>query len=427
MGYIDSLDIANRALMHCEAPPLTSITEDSTACTAVTNAYDKVRRAELRRNNWRFAIKKVVLRPVDADTMVIQPTLWAVGSTYLPGAIVSDANGVNWISLVKDNVANQPGANNTAWDMYFGPLTISPYDTTGSTAYWAGELVYLPGSIAGTFVIYQSLVSANADVPNVATPWSSTTTYHSDMVVSYSGSQWRSLIEVNLGITPSQGPLAWAVGTTYAATNTVTGSDQFIYSSVGNGNVGNNPVTDGGVHWTNTGVVNAWSDSPTIPVSDIQWQVVSASMKNLVFQYPVGTGPVTQSETRNVYHLPANYLAAAQQDPKAGSVNFLGAPSGEMYKDWLFEGRFIVSRDAYPILFRFVADITKVSEMDDMFCEGLACRIAVAIAPSVTNSNVKLQTIASAYKEFMGEARRTNMIETGPVEPPEDDFVTCRL
>ena len=152
---------------------------------------------------------------------------------------------------------------------------------------------------------------------------------------------------------------------------------------------------------------------------------ITLKIPNII--YPIGSGPAYEIDTRNVFFLPYNYLRAAPQDPKAGSSNFLGAPSGLMYEDWNFEGNYIVSRDTGPILFRFTADITKVSDMDDMFCGGLALTIALAIAPSLTQSDAKMGELASEYKLRMGEARTVNAIEEGAIEPPEDDWIACRL
>lgn len=42
----------------------------------------------------------------------------------------------------------------------------------------------------------------------------------------------------------------WAVGTTYAANAQVFGSDYKVYKSLAGNNVGNDPTTDGGAHWT---------------------------------------------------------------------------------------------------------------------------------------------------------------------------------
>ena len=426
MPFLDSLDIANRALQHCGQTQIVSPTEDSKNNLETAFAYDKVRRAELRRNDWRFAIRKAVLRAVDTGTMLLHPAAYDSTVTYQAGAIVADTNNQLWLSMAEGNRNNAPGGNDEIWDMYFGPLTIEPYDTTGSTNYWTGELVYKPGVNPGSYNIFMSLENANTDVPDTATVWSSTVTYHGNDTVSYSGSQWRSLIEVNLNVVPADGPLPYDAGTTYAATNTVTGSDHFIYSSVGSGNIGNDPTTDAGVHWTNTGVPNAWSRSPAVGVSSTNWRLINATMTTLQFSYPIGSGPQSQSDTRNVFRLPAGYLREAPQDPKAGSVTVAGAPSGLMYEDWDFEGNYIVSRDTGPFMFRFIADVTKVSAMDDMFCEGLALTIALAIARPLTNSAELIQTCASEYKLRMGEARTVNAIEVGPVEPPVDDWISCR-
>lgn len=426
MPFLDSLDIANRALQHCGELAIVSVTEDSKANTECSNAYDKVRRAELQRNNWRFAIRKVVLRPIDTTTMVLVPAVWLSTATYQFGAIVADANGQYWISTAFDNVNFKPGDSGAdAWDMYFGPLTISKYDST--IAYLTGELVYVAHGNPGQYTIYQSLQSNNSDVPNVATAYDATATYTNDNVVSYLSQQWRCLVPIAVGVTPAVGPAAFDPTATYSAAQTVTGSDTFIYSSVAGSNIGHDPVTDGGVHWTHTGLPNAWAVTPTIAASSIKWLPLSASMRSLQFSYPVGSGPSSQSESRNVYRLPAGFLKSAPQDPKAGSSSFLGAPSGLIYKDWNFENNYIVTRDVDPIIFRFIADVTEVSSFDDMFCEGLACRLAEAVCQPLTQSGAKLADIASEYKKFMGEARTVNAIEVGPDEPPEDDFITCRI
>lgn len=425
MPFIDSLDIANRALQHCGAPQLTSVTEDSKANEEVTFAYDKVRRAELRRNNWRFAIRRAALRAIDTTTLFLDPPVYSSAATYLLGDIVKDTNNQFWVSLKPDNVNNTPGGNNDYWDAYFGPRTASLW--TSGTSYFAGELVYMAGTYAGSYQVYVSLTTGNTDEPDIATAWDSLTTYYADQVVSYGGSQWRSLLPYNVGTTPADGPASWDATATYSTSQQVTGSDHFIYTSVGNGNIGNDPTTDGGTHWTNTHTANAWSRTPTVATSAKSWNPIgSQSLKALPLLYPIGSGPSSNSATRNVFALPCGYLRTAPNDPKAGATSYLGAPSGLLYNDWLYEGDFIVSACASVIVLRFVADVTVVSEMDDMFCEGLACRIAEAICEPLTNSTGKLKTIIAEYNRFMGEARIVNAIEIGSEEPPIDDFIACR-
>lgn len=423
MPFLDSLDVANRALQHCGVDYIASVTEDSKANRETSFAYDKVRRAELQRNTWRFAIKKAVLRAIDTTTMRLVPALYDATKTYLPGAVVKDSNGQYWISHRPDNINNTPG-DTDVWDMYFGPLSVSLYSST--QAYFAGEIVYKLSATAGAYQVYMSLQNANSDDPATATAWAATTTYKSDDVVSYSGSQWRSLLPVNLNITPADGPAAFDVGATYSIGQTTTASDNFIYSSVGSGNIGHDPTTDAGVHWTNTGVATGWSRVPTLVASSIKWLPLTATLSNLTFTYPIASGPSSQCMTRNVYRLPAGYLRTAGQMPKAGAISYLGAPSGLAYTDWEYDGDFIVSADVGPIVFRFVADVTKVSAMDDMFCEGLACRVAEAVCEPLTQSSGKLSSIASEYVKFMGEARTVNAIEEGWEDPPTDDYLACR-
>jgi len=120
-------------------------------------------------------------------------------------------------------------------------------------------------------------------------------------------------------------------------------------------------------------------------------------------------------------------LRIAAQDPKAGSVSFLGAPTGAMYKDWLFEGDWLVTRDFGPILLRFVADTIDVPKMKDLFCEGLAARIGMEVCEPLTQSITKDQFLQQTYKWAISRAKTANAIEAGPEEPPEDDWVTTRM
>lgn len=426
MGFRTPVDIANRALQHCGARRLSAtqgFTEDSVNASECAFAYDLLRRAELRRNVWRHAIRVAVLRPIDVTTRQVAPVLWSSLTTYFVGSIVSDASGAMWISTASDNLNNTPG-NSYAWESYFGSMSVDAYDST--TTYYAGDLVYV-ASGAGVNTVYMSREDNNADNPATVTAWSATSTYRKNAIVTYLGTPRQSLIDLNLNQTPTASPAAWASGTTYATGNTVCGSDGYIYTSLNNANLGNDPVTDLGVHWSTAGLFCPWTITLTRTSSSDKWLAIGAALAEFGDTYPLGSGPSSNSETRNVYRLPGNYLRQAPQDPKAGSVSYLGAPSGRAYDDWNFQGDFIVTRDADPILFRFVADVTDVTQFDDMFCEGLAARIGFEICERVTQSNAKTQTIAGMYAKFMTEARTVNAIETGATEPPEDDYITCRV
>lgn len=425
MPYFDSLDIANRVCQLCGVDQILSVTEDSKRNFEIASAYDKVRRAELRRNTWRFAVRSAALRAIDSDTLLLVPAQYNASKTYLIGEVVQDTNGAIWVCNESATTAQTPGGNNENWDMYFGPMTADRYNS--GISYNAGELVYvLTGSRPNGYQVFISLISNNSDAPNVANAYDATVQYKQDDVVSYGGQQWRSLLAVNLNNTPAAGPLAWASGTTYSSSQQVTGSDNYIYTSVSGGNVGNDPTTDNGANWTNTGSLTAWSNTPAIVTSSKNWRPITATLKNVTAIYPLGAGPSSQSGTRNVFRLPAGYLRAAAQNAKGALGQTLGGPTGLTYSDWVFDGEYIVSASSDLIILRFVADVTKVRAMDDMFCEGLAARVATAVCQTLTQSGSKLADIASAYNKFMGEARSINAIEAGFEDPPDDDFITVR-
>lgn len=415
-------DIINRGLDHLGATHIETLDEESINATKTVPMYNKLRRAELRRNNWLFSIKKAPLRPITLTAYLLDPAEWNAGVQYLPGSIVFH-NSQIWVSTEANNLNNEPG-DNDIWDTYFGPMTVDAY--TSKLTYLAGELVYILNT-DGSFNIYMSMSNVNTETPNVADVWNATTTYQQDQTVSFSGSQWRSLIALNLDNPPANPPANWDMNQTYASGNTVTGSDGFIYSSLINGNTGIDPTSDGGTNWSKTGALAAWTSLPKTPVTSTLWVPIYAGLKSLNLVYPLNSGPLNQTSTRNVYRLPAGYLHHVEDDPKQGVSSFLGAPSNRQADDWEFEGKYILSHFISPIIIRFVADIQTVSQMDDMFCEGLGCRIGLEACEAITNSNAKQQTCNNAYKLFMGEARITNAIETGPVQPSEDLYVTVRF
>lgn len=426
------VDIGNRGLQHCGVRRIATpdFSEVSKNCSEVSFCYDKLRRAELQRRYWTFAIKRTILRAVDSNTMLLSPALWSPSSTYFVGQIVIDQQGTFWESIIPNNLGNDPLLT-TFWQPYCGPLGIPLWDSSGSTSYFAGELVYTtPGD--GTSRVYRSLVDTNTDNPATPSAWVSTTTYFKNQVATFNNVAYMSLIDLNLNNEPDLAPALWSSGTNYSTGQKVGGSDGMIYQSVGSGNVGHDPTTDQGVHWTNTGVLNPWTTSFVGGSGSVNWLEVGGlevpagvALKTLNILYPEGSGPATQYTTRNVFVLPANYLRKAPQNPKKG-VPYLGGPSGVAFDDWLIEGPYLTTWYHGNIVFRFVADITDVSKMHTMFCEGIALRVGLEVCPGLTQSETKAREIAGKYQRWMTEAGEVDAIEEGYIDPPDDDYVTCR-
>lgn len=379
-AFTSKVDIGNRALQRCGADRISSFTEDSKRASEVAFVYDKLRVAELQRNVWTFATRRASLRAIDTTTMLLSAALWVSSTTYYRGSIVADELGNLWISNIQGNTGNDPLLTNY-WEPYFGPLTVSMY-ATGET-YGSGELVYTYAG-DGTSRIYLSLQDANSDNPATATAWDGTVTYARDQVITYSAVAYKSLVDLNLNQQPNTHPSAW--------TSTFVGGS-------------------GSIKWLEIGGAEFPSG-------------VSLIAPNIV--YPIGSGPSSQSYSQNIFKLPSGFLRFAPQNPKV-AVPMLGAPTGNSYTDWQVENGYIVSSDTGPIRLRFVADMADVSKMDAMFCEGLSARIGVEIAQAVTQSDGRLQTIASMYKKFMDEARTINAIEAGYDDPPDDIYVSVRL
>lgn len=552
--FLSPTDIGSCAAQACGQPqldPVLGFTDPSSkAASEIGFVYGKMRRAELRRNDWRFAIRYVCLRPIDTNTMLAAPTLWVQSAIYFIGSIVADQNGTLWESTIPSNTGFQPGtlAGLQVWQPYFGPMSVALYDS--SEAYNSGELTYTAAG-NGTYNVYRSLINGNAVHPALSNQWAVSTVYFKNQVVQqfpawaigttyaagagalytdgnvyasltsgnvgntpaagssnwarlpvltlqtqgvpqagaqqvtpptsnpvlewvqsqayslgnvamFNGAQWlslaninagnfpnaagstdwvqvtggvlsMSLIDLNLGNSPAAAPSIWAIGTTYASAARVTGSDGVIYTSISNGNLGHDPTLDNGANWTNTGTLSPWTTVFTQGGGNDQWTQIGGasfpygvSIAALNFNWPIGGGPNGDGSTRNVFRLPSGYLKKLAQDPKGAAVSWLGAPGNPMQDDWLFAGNYLLSATSTVIIMRFVADVQDVTQMDDMFCEGLGLSIAEMVCEAITNSTAKLQAIRSRYKDKMGEARTVNAIEVGYEDAPLDDYLACR-
>lgn len=376
MDFHTPLDIANRA---CQALGVETIgaegfAEDSLQAFELGFAYDKMRRIELQRNLWRPSIKHVVLRAVDLTSRLLQPVLWSSLTTYAYGALVSDAAGILWMSKLPDNLNRGPGYDVSAWELYCGPLAVQPYSS--GTTYYAGEVVYTYTG-TGSYAVYLSLISSNSENPATLDTWDPTVTYNDNAIVTYNSVAYQSTTDLNLNQTP--------------------------------------------------GVSAAWTATLTYASGSNKWITLSCALAQMNVVYPLGTGPGSEVTSRNIYRLPANYLREAPQEPKLGSLSYLGAPAALPYNDWLYEGDYIISSMSPNIILRFGADAADVSKFDPQMCEGIALRLAVACGKRLTQSDGALSSVQAQFQKFMTEARMTNGIEEGPEEPPLDDYISCRV
>lgn len=375
-------DIANRALQHIGAERIVAFSDPSKAAAETSFCYNKLRQSELRRNVWRFSIKRAILRPIDSNTRLWTPPTYNPATTYQMGDVVSytDTYGRQnlWMSRLVNNVGVAPGTTSgsyKAWGYYTSSIYAYFYDNTQD--YYPGDLVYEQTAFA-TFNIFSCKVATSTDDPGevLSDVWDPTITYQLNDLVSVGSQNYISLSMANLNQNPT-------TATTYWATTSSFGS--------------------------------------------YQWKAQAGTLQEVPIMWPLGTGPADQTFTKNAYPLPTNYLGDAPQDPTTGATSLLGSPTNLGMNDWEIEGNFIVSEFSEPLFFRFKADVQDVTEMDALFCEGLACRIGIEVCEPITQASDKLGHVTQQYVKFMGEARAINAIEIGPVEPPIDDYISTRL
>lgn len=171
--FVSPVDIANRALQHIGATRITALDDDSRNASEINFCYDGLRLAELRRNVWRFAIRKVAIRPIGPDTRLFSPLYWDEQVTYPTGSVVLFEGSI-WQTHAE--VGAEPPGVGGPWKQYYGPMTVDPYDP--ETAYFTGELVSSAGEV------FLSRISSNETAPGDPS-WVNLGAAQEDLVILY--------------------------------------------------------------------------------------------------------------------------------------------------------------------------------------------------------------------------------------------------
>jgi hypothetical protein len=118
----------------------------------------------------------------------------------------------------------------------------------------------------------------------------------------------------------------------------------------------------------------------------------------------------------NAFPLPSDFLRSLPPYPEDNANDF----------DHQIEGRKILTNETSPLYIRYVYKVTDPNEMDSLFREALAAKLALELCEEITQSNTKKQILMEDYKMAIREARRTNAIENVAQDPPEDTWITAR-
>lgn len=116
----------------------------------------------------------------------------------------------------------------------------------------------------------------------------------------------------------------------------------------------------------------------------------------------------------NRYTLPGDYARLCRDDETG------------LRTDWKVEGGYIITQDASPLQFIYIALVTNPGQFDPLFCEALSAKLALETCAEITESSAKEDRIKERFKDAMADARQGNAYEEDAELPLEDDWVTCR-
>ncbi len=425
-AYKTELDIGNRACQIIGVPRIKDFTSTK-AGLEIGFCYDKLREAELQRNVWRSSIRRAIIRAIDNSTLLWTPQSYAAGTTWSLGQVVVDTNGDWWQSKVNSNIGNTP-AIGAFWAHYFGPDTFDPYvaQTSTDAPPTSPVLSTTAGGALGLRTEYYRLtyVGANGESsPSVELSQSIAASFLSK-VTSPAAQTGETKYNVYASSTKgtetlqNAAPITLGTDWTEPATGLKFGAG-LPPGVIPSFSAGELTILGGTVYLS---LVSNNTDTPPTP----NWLSVGGTTVSLKVLYPIGTGPARDLTTRNYFRLPHGFLRRAPQDPKAGLNPFLGAPRDAPADDWLLENDYLVTSETGPIMIRFVSDLVDVPDMNAMFCEGLAARIAFEVCEPLTQAIDKQARATATYNRAMAEARMVNAIEVGTEGPPEDDYITAR-
>lgn len=117
------------------------------------------------------------------------------------------------------------------------------------------------------------------------------------------------------------------------------------------------------------------------------------------------------------YVLPSDFLSLRPEYPE--DIN----PT----RDWMIEGGSIYTNSQAPLYLRYGARITDTSRFPALFVDVLAARMASEMCEELTQSNSKKAAADADYDKAIARAKKQNAIERGPLDLPEDEWITCRV
>lgn len=119
----------------------------------------------------------------------------------------------------------------------------------------------------------------------------------------------------------------------------------------------------------------------------------------------------------NSFTLPADCLLVIAPYPEQDNV----------YRDWVIEGRKIISNNSAPIYVRYIKKITDPQQMNILFREALAAKLAFELCEKLTQSNSKKESLRLDYDEVIAKAKKQSAIQSVPIVSADDTWTAVRI
>lgn len=134
------------------------------------------------------------------------------------------------------------------------------------------------------------------------------------------------------------------------------------------------------------------------------------------------SGPYTQQ-----YAVPSGCLRVITVGDSWPAADVSDYRSGPTTDDYSVEGGLILSNLPAPLSVRYVQQITDPGLFDAAFAQAFAARLAYVCCFRITSSLERQKEAAVAYKDAIREAIRANALESTPVYPGDDTWVSVRM
>lgn len=109
--------------------------------------------------------------------------------------------------------------------------------------------------------------------------------------------------------------------------------------------------------------------------------------------------------------------------PGVDTADYVNSDTSE----YAIEGNAILTNLKAPLRIRYVARIEDPALFDATFVEALACKLAIELCESLTDSGSKRQQAWSEYDMALKAAQRANAIERPPHKMADDTWMLSRI